>query len=380
VAPDPSDTQTLLLRHDGKITSEEDFADIPNAVAENGTVDVPCPRCNSRLVNPDTLGWCPKCGYCRSLEEGASKVPPSAEPAPHNPSPMGIVEFCQLLAKVPTWSKVLLAGSAALALFSLAANLFLPSESFPRALVSTLQLGLGLLCLLAAHVWALILIAPGDDQLSIKDVILCNRLWALTLRRLPEMRKQVWLGGWGISAAVWSILLIGGFSFWTQYYKPKRVADKNLVQAINEAGKDKGKDKSLEDAVKEFADSQDLTKKKNEEKDKNLPKVDKRATVHCVVIGYQMEDEKTLSGLVVATLNNDKLNYAGIVRRGFTPAASTELLERLGPLGRSTPFIPGLEVSAIWVKPEVLCEVHQSGYDEIGHLKDPNYKGLLQRE
>jgi hypothetical protein len=202
----------------------------------------------------------------------------------------------------------------------------------------------------------------------------------LTLRRLPEMRRQVWLGGWGISAAAWSVLLIGGFSYWAQFYRPKRVADKNLVQAISEAAKGKGKDKSLEEAIKDFADTQDLTKKKDEEKDKNLPKIDKRATIHCVVIGYQMDDEETLSGLVVATLNNDKLKYAGIVRRGFTPEASRELLKQLAPLGRSTPFIPGLEITAIWVKPEVLCEVHQSGYDELGYLKDPNYKGLLQRE
>src|SRR5260370_36875121 len=26
-----------------------------------------CPRCGGKLMNPDSLGWCAKCGYCRSL-------------------------------------------------------------------------------------------------------------------------------------------------------------------------------------------------------------------------------------------------------------------------------------------------------------------------
>src|SRR5438105_11856911 len=26
-----------------------------------------CPRCGGKLVDPDGLGWCQRCGYCHSL-------------------------------------------------------------------------------------------------------------------------------------------------------------------------------------------------------------------------------------------------------------------------------------------------------------------------
>src|SRR5947209_18438152 len=33
-----------------------------------------CPKCQGPLVSPETLGWCQKCGYCRSLEEDKARV------------------------------------------------------------------------------------------------------------------------------------------------------------------------------------------------------------------------------------------------------------------------------------------------------------------
>jgi hypothetical protein len=376
------DSQTLLIRRDGALESsaKEVPAAAPMVAPTDGPSATLCPRCGSNLVNPDGLGWCSKCGYCRSLEEGAPKVAPTAEPQQRQPSPLGVVEFLQLLGKMPPWLKMLLAGAAVVVLVSFAADFLLAPNSLARAIWGTLQLGLGLVGLLAAHVWALALIAPDDDQLTAKDVVICSRLWGLTLSRLPKMRKQVWLGGWSISGMACAAFVVGGFSYWAQFYQPKRVADKNLIQAISDAAKGKGKDKSLEDALNDFAGTQDLTKKKDEDKDKNQAKVDRRPTIDCVVIGYVLEDEETLSGLVVATLNNDKLKYAGVVRRGFTPQTNRELLKRLVSLQRPEPFLPGLTLTAIWVKPEVLCEVHQSGYDEQGYLRDPNFKGLLQQE
>lgn len=37
--------------------------------------DVACPRCGQKLVDPGGLGWCSKCGFCRSLEEDKVKAP-----------------------------------------------------------------------------------------------------------------------------------------------------------------------------------------------------------------------------------------------------------------------------------------------------------------
>jgi bifunctional non-homologous end joining protein LigD len=102
--------------------------------------------------------------------------------------------------------------------------------------------------------------------------------------------------------------------------------------------------------------------------------------VQCVVIGYLIDPDKTLAGLVLAALDGEELRYAGIVRRGFTPETSKELLKRLSPLVRPTPLIPELQLSAIWVKPQVFCEVHQSGYDDQAHLLNPKFAGLLKQQ
>jgi hypothetical protein len=335
-----------------------------------------CPRCGGKLMNPEGLGWCPKCGYCRSLEEDAAKVPLVAKPVVHKSSPLGVVEFFDLLAKLPRWMWVLLGGMATVAAVSVAGHFYLPNDSLARALWSSIQLGLGALVIFVAQVWALILIAPKDAHLGPKDVFFSIRLWGLTLRRLPEMRRQVWMGGWGVSLIVCAVCVVGGLSYWTQFYKPKKLAQKNLIAAAAAAAaKAANKNKSLEESIQDFADTQDLTKQKKED-EADKPKADVRPTVQCVIIGYTVED-KVVSGLVLARLDNDKLKYAGVVQRGFTPQASEDLFKRLAPLVQPEPLFPNLKVPAIWVKPSVFCEVRQSGYDDQGRFKDPSFAGLL---
>jgi ATP-dependent DNA ligase len=84
--------------------------------------------------------------------------------------------------------------------------------------------------------------------------------------------------------------------------------------------------------------------------------------------------------LVVVTLQYDELRYAGVVKRGFTPEIGKELLKRLRTLHCSDPFIPTLNLKAIWVKPELFCEIRQSGFDERGQLLNPSFGNLLSRK
>jgi len=344
--------------------------------------EVPCPRCGAKLINPESLGWCSRCGFCRSLEEDAAKMDSVAPGRAPNPSFLGASEFLDLLGRAPRWLWVLLAGTAAIAMLSLVGNLVLPMASLPRAVWSTVQILLGLLGLFGAQVWALFLIAPDDDKVGAKDAIISGRLWGLTFNRLPETRRQVWLGGWSLAAMLLGVFVVGGLGYWTQFYNPKKVADKGLLQAVAQAAMDKGSDKSLEEAVEDFADSQDLTKKdeekkKEEERKKEEAKIDRRPTVQCVVIGYMVDADKNLTGLVVATLDGERLQYAGTVQRGFTPEASKEILDRLASLKAPSPLIKGLSMTAVWVKPKLFCEVHQSGADKEGHLLNPAFAALL---
>lgn len=158
--------------------------------------DALCPRCGSRLVDPGSLGLCGECGYCRLLEEGAS---PTAPPRPQ-PSALGLSEFLDLVAGLPLWVWVLLVGEALAVLVSVAAQLGL-HEQVQHYTVwwYSVQAGAGLVALLVAQLWALMLVAPEDDRLGPKDLFLPVRLWWVAVRRLPATRWPVWIGTWGLT-------------------------------------------------------------------------------------------------------------------------------------------------------------------------------------
>jgi ATP-dependent DNA ligase len=105
---------------------------------------------------------------------------------------------------------------------------------------------------------------------------------------------------------------------------------------------------------------------------------DHRPTTECVIIGYQVSEEN-LSGLVLATLKDDQLAYAGICRRGWTTDHLQEMAAKFPQLVRETPFIHGLKLEATWLQPVILCEVHSSGWEHDGTmLVGLNFKALLQ--
>jgi hypothetical protein len=340
---------------------------------------VPCPRCGSKLVSPESLGWCPKCGYCRSLEEDAAKVA-LIKPPVHKPSPLGAVEFVEALRKVPFWVWVIAGGAAAVALSALVANLVLPAgENFPRALISSIFTALGLFGLWLARAWALILIAPTDDSVGMKDLFLPSKLWIIAFRRLPETKKPIGLLCWSMALSICASSIIGGMMFWTSYYQPKKLANKNLMASVMGAMQGEGKEESLEEAIRDFASSQDLTKGKGDKKlvEDDPTKPDTRPTMQCVVLGYRLTKKKELTGLVLASDFNGRLKYIGLVETGWTKEQAAELLQRLEPLQQERPLIAGLGLIANWVQPKVFCEVHQSGLSDQGRLIKPRFGNLL---
>jgi ATP dependent DNA ligase C terminal region len=368
---------TLPIRGDGRgsLTSSTLAAPATAPPPAPTTPEEPCPRCASKLVDPESLGWCPKCGYCRSLEAEAAKKVLQESPAAKPLSRFGYAEFFDMVAKLPRWCWVLLGGIVIIAIASVGLNLALPTGlSFARALCSTAALVIGLLAILAAQVWALIIIAPDDDHLGFKDAIISARLWGLTIRRLPTTERQVWIGCWGAASALCAVLIVGGLPYWYQFYKPKKIAGTTLLQAVSEMSKDtKEGAENLEKAVSDFADKQDLTKKKTE----NPNEPDTRSTVQCVVIGYTLDSKKQIDSLLLATLVDEKLQYVGSVYRGFSPEDSKELLRLLGPLESPTPLIRGVAKTAVWVKPKIFCDIHQSGFSKDGQLVKPTFAALL---
>ncbi len=357
----------------------------PGAVAvpqvpkvEAPPADVPCPRCGTKLVNPGSLGWCMKCGYCQSLEEeGAKKV--QAALAPKKPSPLGILECIQLLSKVPDWVWQFLIGAAVIVVGAFAANFFLPPDPhINRALFSTITVGISVLVVFIVQIWLMVELAPKDEENRLSPWQLLwvfpVGLWRYAFRRLPETRNQVTVGMWAWVAIKCAVLLIGGLDFWFQYYKPKKIASRGLQDAVAAAAAmADGQNKSLEDSVKDLAGkADDLTKKKDD-------KVDKRPTEQCVILGYTVHPETNkLNGLILGITPQGDLVYAGTVKTGFTDEVIEEMMKRFAKLVRPTPIIRSLKIAdAIWLKPEVFCEVHRTGVDKDGMLVQPNFKALM---
>jgi hypothetical protein len=177
-----------------------------------------CPNCEAKLIDPAGLGWCRKCGYCKSLEEDIARVPLHDTRTEHRPpSFLGLVEFFQLLKRLPSWAWVLIGGALTLVCMNIPPSQSLPMEGIKRAAWSSTEIILGLVMIFSAQLWALFILGPHDDKLGFKDAILPGRLWVAAVQKLPATHGQVWLASWGITMILSGILLVGGLSHWLSY-------------------------------------------------------------------------------------------------------------------------------------------------------------------
>jgi hypothetical protein len=175
-----------------------------------------CPRCQGPLIDPQGLGWCRKCGYCRSIEEDRDRLP--VKPAGvRSMSPLGIVEFFQLCTKIPAWIYIMLIGCVGVVLASLPPAFGLAPNSLPRTLWSTIQIGVGMATIFAAQLILVFALAPSDDKLNFMDALLPFRLWGMAFKKAGQLRVPFLMAAWGYAAIASAILVIGGLDFWTRF-------------------------------------------------------------------------------------------------------------------------------------------------------------------
>jgi hypothetical protein len=248
-----------------------------------------------------------------------------------------------------------------------------PVDSRARALYTTAALIVGVIGTFAGQFWALFQVTPHEEGLGFFDAIYAPRLWRLTVKYLPATRKPVCLGTWSLVGLLSALLVVGGLGYWLP--GKKRLACP--------PGVTKDSAKTLEDSLDDLADTQDITQAKGpgspviEPKETNNdPDVDNRPTVKCVVIGYIPANDGTLAGLVLATEREDRLRYAGIAYQGL-PQNTKWMQRRLSEYVQPQPHFSELSFDAVWVKPVVICEIHQSGIGTSGELVDPSFKGFV---
>ena len=103
-----------------------------------------------------------------------------------------------------------------------------------------------------------------------------------------------------------------------------------------------------------------------------------------VIIGYTAarKGSRAIGALHLGYRDKTDFKYAGKVGTGFGMKDAQELYERLSQLKISAPAIKEIPRSvlktAMWVKPELLCEVSFTEWTEDGHIRHPSFQGLRE--
>ena len=351
-------------------TAESAASSVPETEAAG------CPKCGT-LESWGTASWCPNCGYYPRLGmvvggEQVAAQEPDSQPAPST--------HLEALARLPQWSYILAAGVIGIFFVSLAVRIVTPDDSLARSLWSTTQLLVGALTFIGMHAYAFIKAGARANRLNAFDIIVHPiDVWRPTFQGLPGTAKRVWAGIWGLTAAICAITIIGGirYSVLTEDWGFKERPKQNLMKRIrdqmlaNAKDAEEGAD-NLNDAIKDFAGDEEA-KKKEEEKKHELEML----SADCVVIGYNVDKQTgDVTGLVLATVVDDKLQYAGVVNTGISEEAQEQLRKKLPALEQKDPFLK-CPVSAIWVKPVVTCRTSFKSWSENKRMESPVFEELL---
>ena len=95
----------------------------------------------------------------------------------------------------------------------------------------------------------------------------------------------------------------------------------------------------------------------------------------CVIIGWQ-PGVCGLSGLLVAAPWGGALRYVANVRTGFSDQDRRRLPALLTGRGRTRPVVR-CPHRALWVEPELLCQVNYLAWTRAGRLRGASFHGLL---
>jgi hypothetical protein len=357
--------------------------------------DSNCPRCHTILTDPYGIGLCPRCGYCRSLSVEGVAVLAATGKVRQWPIALPGLQHAARVAPAAIFA-IAVAFLAVVPLAYLADQRF-PIGSRARAIWSTGSLACGAILLLAGQAWAVALLKRMKERVNWGDLLSPLQLWGMTLRRLPATAWPVGLGGSGILAVLAAVLWVGGLSYWFRLYPEAdgETANGRSVAAKRHDGRDTqemdrvarvlGIHRASDDQPAESAPEAPLASGSaptNFASARPIPGgnaaalSDSRPTERCVIVGFVPGGDGREAGLVLATLRQGQLTFAGVVRNGLD--RKPELLDRLSKLGRTRPPVEGLTLNAVWVRPEVFCEVHQSGANDKGELVDPSLKGLIE--
>jgi ATP dependent DNA ligase C terminal region len=342
--------------------------------ADNGMIapDWTGPRCEKchAPIKTKLVEVCRSCGWYARLgtylevdpdwetEDELNQAPPQLQPS-H-------VEVWMSL--LPRWAWVIITTVALVVAESVVVRLVTPADSWIRTAWSFAQLLAGTLTFFVCHIFSFLVQAADDADMNVQDLLIRPlKVWKQIVRELPQRLSVVNVAAAGLTAALMSVVVIGGLHYerlldWGFEQPKKQNLMGAMVSQMQKAAQEKQGD--LEDSVKDFAGSQDLDK--TPEKQPPTPPPKPRLETDCVILGYRASKDGHIHTLLLGTARGKQLVFAGSVQP-HDDEEFAELSKQLVAARTDYPFLD-LHADAIWVKPKFTCSVTYTTQSKNGRL------------
>lgn len=331
-----------------------------------------CPRCGS-AEKWGMSSWCPKCGYYPAVDgkrdNGTSwadelKVEAPAEESEDDQS---------LLSAVPPWMWVMVVGICFIVAVSfMAKSMYDDAEESPGAWAWT-QLLAGVAAVAIAHGLSARYAMSRDRRINFGDVLLAwPSIWHPTISILPDGNLRICSLAWGMTAALTSMVVIGGHDVSQFFRDEEQLAEKEdpkkksafakVVGTAAAAAKAAGKkEASLEDALKAIGDGEVIAMV-----DKLAKKLPSDKESMCRVFAYSKGKDGLPSAVFLCRSVSGAYEFVGkIPARKITPEALKLVAMKVVGQDCEEPICP-CDEPAIWVKPVTECRILYASVDEEG--------------
>jgi hypothetical protein len=353
-----------------EIAAAAAVAQIVPVTPVSGSPEFGCTHCQAPMARGQT--FCRRCGFYPTLNTFVEVDPadmveggdPTAEPKKSH------LQVWKSL--IPRWGWVLIAGVSALLALSIGARLLVPAGP-GRAIWTYAQFGIGIVAFVWAHVASYMSAIMVNDTLNFLDIILKPfAIWSVTFNELPKSLKRIALGTWGLSAALFAALVVAGVRYdeiidWGKV-PPKKKA-KKIVAPLNVPGDDK----SMEEAIEDFADKAGVEMSAEE---LARQKANRKKMATCLIVGFTPHRENDFDKLILAVdEGGGHWRFAGVMKEGFTPEARSELNRRMRQYLRATPVVP-VDQKAFWLQPKLMCTIWYEDWSDDRQFIRPFFEKL----
>lgn len=334
-----------------------------------------CEKCAAPLSAHESL-VCQQCGWYASIGSyveidrswEVATDPELATEADAGPAPS---------AKLPAWAWILACCIVGVIVESVAVRLITADGGGLRTLWSLSQLFIGFVAFTFCHTLCFLQVMKNEADIKMLDYLLRPiKTWSISFRGMPDRGWVCYVGLSGLTAAAMSLLVIGGIPYERLLdWNVEKKAKFNLMGAILDQaqGNAEDDDKSLEEAVSDFAGQAELDDNK-----KKKPSRKVRQKEDCIIIGYMTNQAGEIRTLLLAAEHYSKLRYAGNVQVTGLPEEDLQTLTKKLVASRThKPFVRISIDEATWVKPKHLVRVSYKRRGKQGGLFGAKLEDLL---